>query len=167
MENIPVHTNGHDQRTHLSHPGVDKTPKGKRMQRRRIVISIIAVLILAGLVIGGLSMVRQLSGVAIDSGKYQAVFLSSGQVYFGKLQNTGGDYMKLTDVFYLQTKTDTSSGNPQKTATSDTNVELIKLGSEIHGPEDAMIISRTQVLFYENLKADGKVSQSIVNYRKQ
>ena len=41
-----------------------------------------------------------------------------------------------------------------------------KLGQEIHGPEDEMIISKDHVLFYENLKSDGKVSQSIEQYKK-
>ncbi len=167
MDNIPVHTNSHDQRTDSSRSSSPHGPKARRFQRRRIVISIVAVILLAGIVFGGLTLARQLSGAAIDGGKYQAVFLTSGQVYFGKLQNTNGDYFKLTDVFYLQTKTDTTSENPQTSTTDQNNVELIKLGSEIHGPEDAMIISRDQVLFYENLKADGRVSQSIVNYRKQ
>jgi ABC-type Zn uptake system ZnuABC Zn-binding protein ZnuA len=43
-------------------------------------------------------------------------------------------------------------------------VQLIKLGSEVHGPEDAMMIAKAQVLFYENLKPDGKVAQSISKY---
>ncbi len=46
-----------------------------------------------------------------------------------------------------------------------TGSQLIKLGEEVHGPEDAMIINRDQVLFYENLKPGGKVSQLIQNYK--
>lgn len=45
-------------------------------------------------------------------------------------------------------------------------MQLIKLGDEIHGPEDEMILSKDQVLFYENLKTDGKVAQSIEKYKK-
>jgi len=37
----------------------------------------------------------------------------------------------------------------------------VKLGSEIHGPEDLMIINRAQILFVENLKPSGRVSQAI------
>jgi len=109
------------------------------------------------------------SVTGIDSGKYQAVFFTNGQVYFGKLQALNNDYMKMTDIYYLQTQAseDGDSKNPQETASTQSDVQLIKLGQEIHGPEDAMIISRDQVLFYENLKADGKVAQSIANYKKQ
>ena len=84
-------------------------------------------------------------------------------MYFGKLQRVNNEYYRLTSVFYLQTKsTTTDAKNPQS---SDSNgVELIKLGGELHGPDDEMMIERTQVLFFENLKADGKVSQTIKEY---
>lgn len=106
------------------------------------------------------------SSSGIDGGKYQAVFFTNGQVYFGKLQTFNDDYMKLTDIYYLQTQSaDADSENPQKTTADKGNPTLIKLGSEIHGPEDAMIISKDQVLFYENLKTDGKVAQSIEKFK--
>lgn len=107
-------------------------------------------------------------GVGIDGGKYQAVFFTNGQVYFGKLKASNNDYMQLTDIYYLQTQatSDAESDNLQKTSTDQNNVQLIKLGDEIHGPEDKMVISRDQVLFYENLKADGKVAQSIEEHKK-
>jgi hypothetical protein len=70
-------------------------------------------------------------------------------------------------VFYLQAKTDTANAsNLQKTSPdSNSGVELIKLGNEVHGPEDKMVISHNQVLFYENLKSDGRVTQLITNYK--
>jgi hypothetical protein len=107
------------------------------------------------------------AGAAIDSSKYQAVFFSNGQVYFGKLQQAGGDYMKLTEIYYLQTQAGETADakNPQETTNDQSNVQLIKLGDEIHGPEDQMVISKDQVLFYENLKSDGKVAQSIDKYK--
>ena len=106
-------------------------------------------------------------GTAIDGSKYQAVFFTNGQVYFGKLQAGRDGYMKLTDIYYLQSQSskEEGSGNPQETATDQNNVQLIKLGDEIHGPEDEMIISKDQVLFYENLKPDGKVAQSIQKFK--
>ena len=140
----------------------------KPFRLKPLIIAILAVVVVAGLIVAGSILFRQFSsGTAIDSNKYQAVFLSNGQVYFGKLQNSGGEYLKLTDVFYLQTKTDPASQNPQTTSTNGNNVELVKLGSEIHGPDDQMVINHSQVLFYENLKPDGRVSQSITNYAKK
>ena len=106
------------------------------------------------------------TGMGIDSSKYQAVFFTNGQVYFGKLQAFSDQYLKLTDVFYLQTQqTEQDAKNLQKTSTDQNNVQLTKLGAEIHGPQDEMIISKDQVLFYENLKSDGKVVTSINKFK--
>ncbi len=135
-------------------------------------VIIIVVILLVGVV--GWSLTRSgsngggvgSSSIDIDSGKYQAVFFTNGQVYFGKLHTFNNDYMELTDIFYLQTQSDSS--NPQKTSSdSNSDVQLVKLGNEIHGPEDKMVIAKNQVLFFENLKADGKVAQSIASYQKK
>lgn len=141
---------------------------------KRIILSIVIVLVVILAGVGGWfawNKSQEGKTAAIDTSKYQAVFFTNGQVYFGKLQEFNGNYLKLTDIYYLQTQTttDTTSSNPQKTTPDDTgnNVQLIKLGQEIHGPEDTMIIARDQLLFFENLKPDGKVAQSIEKYKKQ
>lgn len=104
----------------------------------------------------------------IDSGKYQAVFFENGQIYFGKLHSLDNDHMKLTDIFYLQSQSNKDSANPQASSSdqsANSNMQLIKLGEEIHGPEDEMIINKDQVLYYENLKDGGKVAQSIKKFK--
>ena len=102
-----------------------------------------------------------LSGV--DQGSYQAVFLNNGQVYFGKLQTSDSEYLKLSDVWYLRATetTGTDSSKIQASSGDSANATIIKLGNEIHGPKDGMLISKSQVLFYENLKDDGKVVKAI------
>lgn len=143
--------------------------KSERSNKRLIIAVIIAVVIVIALVGGWFGWQRLQNGVTgIDGGKYQAVFFTNGQVYFGKLHAFNNDYMKLTDIYYLQTQaSDTSdANNPQKTANDSGDVKLIKLGNEIHGPEDEMIIAKSQVLFYENLKSDGSVAKSIANAAK-
>jgi hypothetical protein len=103
-------------------------------------------------------------GIAKD--KYQAVFLSNGQVYFGKLQNVSGKYVELTDIYYLQVQQSVQPQNKDVPATTDPNVSLAKLGGELHGPENKMSINREHVLFWENLKPDAKVSQAIKKNEK-
>jgi len=103
---------------------------------------------------------------AIQRDKYQAVFLTNGQVYFGKLAGASGETMQLTDVYYLQVQQDVqgeSGDQAQTDANKDdqSQVSLAKLGNELHGPEDAMQINRDQVLFWENLTDDGKVVSAI------
>ncbi len=100
---------------------------------------------------------------AVKAKEYQAVFLTNGQVYFGKVTHTDSSYVKLTDIFYLQVQ---QTVQPKDTpAAANPQVSLAKLGGELHGPEDVMFISRQQVLFWENLKDDGKVTAAIKDYK--
>jgi hypothetical protein len=129
---------------------------------------VIGVLLVAGIAWFLVSQSQKGSAAPeIDSSKYQAVFFTNGQVYFGKLKASNSDYMNMTDIFYLQNQSAqaTDAKNPQETSSDQNGVQLIKLGDEIHGPEDKMIISKDQVLFYENLKTDGKVAKSIEEYK--
>ena len=148
---------------------LNKKQKGNKKKLKKIIFGILIVLVLSAITFGCLMFTRmQTAAINIDESEYQAIFLTNGQVYFGKLHDFSNENYKLNDIFYLQTKTATTdSSNPQKTTSSDAaDVQLIKLGSEIHGPEDQMIINKEQVLFFENIKNDGKVAKSIQEYKK-
>ncbi len=141
--------------------------KGSDSNKKRFVLAAAALVAVVVLLIGGWYAMRAVNTQLIDSGKYQAVFLSNGQVYFGKL-HLDNNYYVLKDIFYLQAS-DSAAGsassdskNPQQSASSD--VKLIKLGTEVHGPTDQMVIDKGQVLFFENLKEDGSVVKSIKSY---
>lgn len=141
-----------------------ESPKPKR----KFLLLHIALVIALLLAVAGWFFVGRSSNVAtaIDGGKYQAVFFTNGQVYFGKLASLNGEYMSLKSVYYLQNKSDTDDdSSPQSTKKQDSSdMELIKLGNEVHGPEDEMIIAKNQILFFENLKPEGTVSKTISEY---
>lgn len=167
MDNIPIQVNhGNGAARHGSEPYTPtEKKKRKKGSKKFLMISVGFVIAIAVIVLAILMLYRATPGSLIDSSKYQAVFFTNGQVYFGKLQALSGNYLRLTNIFYLQTKA-TDSTNPQETSKdASADVQLIKLGDEIHGPNDEMIINNDQVLFFENLKADGKVTQSIVTYQ--
>lgn len=145
-----------------------RASKGSKPSNRLkwpVIIVVVLVLLIGGWFVWS-AMHTKNNETAIDTSKYQAVFFTNGQVYFGKLSPLNDENMKLTDIYYLQTQSNSDSSNPQKTSTDQNNVQLIKLGEEIHGPEDEMVLSKNQVLFYENLKSDSKVVQSIDSYKK-
>lgn len=83
---------------------------------------------------------------------YQAILLSNGAVYYGKLSGYGTRHPVLTDVFYILTKTDAESKQV-------TNI-LVKRGKELHGP-DRMYLSANQIVFVEPVGPDSKVAQLI------
>ena len=110
-----------------------------------------------------------------EEGKWQAVFLSNGQVYFGHLKNPDAQYAELSEVYYLQVQqqiqqaaTATTTGqvggvqNP-----AQQQLVLIKFGTELHRPEDYMKINRDHILFWEDMTTDSTVVKSIVQYKEQ
>lgn len=105
----------------------------------------------------------------INTAEYQAIFLTNGQVYFGKVADLNNKYVTITDVYYLQVQQGSSSSlQGASSATSPSSqVSLVKLGNELHGPQDEMYISSQQMLFWENLKDTGKVVQAIDKYQGQ
>ena len=109
------------------------------------------------------------SSSSSQSSGYQAVFLTNGQVYFGKMSEADSDYATLTDIYYLQVVQPPLQGTPQngqqQSSQAQPQISLVKLGNELHGPVDVMHISRSQILFYEDLKDDGKVVQAIKDYK--
>lgn len=102
----------------------------------------------------------------IKKNQFQAIFLTNGQVYFGKINSIGPEYMKLGNVYYLQVQQSVQPSTDNKAAAQSTtaanqNLSLAKLGGELHGPEDSMYIAQKQVLFWENMKDDSQVVKAI------
>jgi hypothetical protein len=123
------------------------------------------IIISLAVIMGALAIQHKQGGSAsedIDTTKYQAVFMTNGQVYFGKLSDPTRSYAKLTDVYYLQVQ---QSVQPATDENESSQVSLTKLGSELHGPTDKMHISRDQILFWENLKDDSTVVKAIKEYK--
>ena len=120
--------------------------------------TLMAVAVIALLVLGG----GKSESSFVNKGKYQAVFLNGGQVYFGKIGEYTGKYLTLTDIYYLRVNQQVQPGTQQTTQ----DISLAKLGNELHGPEDEMVINRSEVQFWENLKDDGQVVKAITEYKK-
>lgn len=96
----------------------------------------------------------------VDGSNLQAVFLTNKQVYFGKVYSVNDNFLVLRDIYYLQ-----SPQNASNKSTSG-NVSLVKLGCELHRPQDQMIINQRQVSFWENLQKDGQVAKAVANYQQ-
>lgn len=145
---------------------VRKPQPYKRKNKLGVIVVAVIVLLLASVAIWFMFGKNAVAGNGIETDKYQAVFFSNDQIYFGKLSELNSENMRLTNVFYLKNKeqADSKNANPQQDAS---DVELVKLGGEIHGPEDEMIIAKDQILFFENLKSDGTVSKTIQGYQQQ
>jgi len=125
---------------------------------RYVVLAIIAITIVAvGLFFlkGRLGSSGQANVLeSLSSDQYSAVFLLNGQVYFGKMVRNDEREIVLKEAYYLQASTATSS-------TKEKKYDLVKVGSETYGPTSEVFITRSNVLFYETLRADSEVVKSI------
>lgn len=83
---------------------------------------------------------------------YQAVLLTSGAAYFGKLEGYGTPRPVLTEVYYIVTQT-----NPETKQSSNV---LVKRGKELHEP-DRMYLNPNQILCVEPVGPNSKVAQLI------
>ncbi|CAN5419965.1 hypothetical protein BH09PAT4_BH09PAT4_02610 [soil metagenome] len=121
----------------------------------------IAVIVLAVLIGAALALLVSFKPVdesdIVDTTKMQAVFLTNDQVYFGKITSINSKFVELSNIYYLQTSSSTSK-------TTSSNISLVKLGCELHKPQDKMVINQTQVSFWENLQSDGQVAKAVKAY---
>lgn len=141
------------------------------MGSRKLIAVVVGVLVIVALMIGAMlfskSGSNSASSATVDTSKYQAIFLTNGQVYFGKLSDVNSGYVNIKDVYYLQVQQAVQPADTKSASTEQPKVSLTKLGNELHGPTDEMHISRDQVLFWENLKGDSTVVKAISDYKNK
>jgi hypothetical protein len=131
--------------------------KTSEMQKAWLVVGILFCIML--MFSSGCSSSANSGGNAVSfATPYQAVLLSNGSVYYGKLNGYGSATPVLTDVFYILSKTDP--------ATKQVSNVLVKRGKELHGP-DRMYLNASHIVFVEPVGADSKVAQLITEANKQ
>jgi hypothetical protein len=111
-------------------------------------------LITAVALLSSCSSFRQSSGheTPLITTEYEAILLDNTSAFFGKVSQITPDDMVLTDVYYVQSRT-----NPETKQVSNV---LIKRGSEWHGP-DRMVINRHHIVLREPVAPGSTVSKLI------
>lgn len=120
--------------------------------------AVIVVVVFALLLFAGGIWLRLKNVSSVDPNLYQVVFLDGNQHYFGHLKNFGTKYPYLTDVYYVKP----GAPNPDKPGEQFT---LVKMGNEIHGPDDVLYFNWEKMLFWQNLKPDSKVVKGIAEQK--
>lgn len=162
----PVHNNN-AQQVHKPVLKVKGSGRAKPMQIMNMIV-----LVLVALIVGLMALYVGMSKTAnenkyVDSSKFQAVFLNGGQVYFGKIRTLNDKFITIDNIYYLRVNQQVQPNQVTSNSTAaNQDVSLAKLGCELHGPTDTMVINREQVLFWENLKSDGQVAKAVTEYVK-
>ena len=125
-------------------------------------VAVQIVWVVAGLVVivAGLLFIRSTgptSPVAFTT-PYQAVLLTNGSAYFGKLDGYGTSRPVLSEVYYIVTQ-----NNPETKQSSNV---LVKRGKELHEP-DRMYLNPNQILCVEPVGTNSKVAQLIAQAQSQ
>jgi hypothetical protein len=129
-------------------------------RKRWLLPVVVAVVVL--LVLGAVAWhMAKDNGGAPRGDRYQAVFLDNGQVFFGKLKNTHGDYLTLESAYYTRKQDVPDDATEEQKAAVNNNVSLARVGDEVYGPESTLRIKAEQVLFWQDLKSDSKVAKAI------
>ena len=123
-------------------------------------VASVVILLIAVTVIAATGSGTKAESEYVDSKRLQAVFLNTGQVYFGNITALNSEHFVVTNIYYLQT-----ANNEQ--ANANANVSLVKLGCELHEPFDQMVINRDQVTFWENLQDNGQVAEAVKTFKQQ
>lgn len=134
---------------------VTRTPRTTPPARRAGLVSVAAVFVILGVLCLLWGQWQEWSAQRYPQGRWQAVFLDNGQVYFGHVRKVTKQSLVLTNIYYLQT----AGSQLQPTGGTDEGqkLNLVKLGKEVHGPQDQMVISRNHVLLVENLADQSQV----------
>jgi len=154
--------------SHTSESGSGGHGKGKKrgiswLRLTSVVLLFSATILAIALLLSLATSTTKRESKYIDGSKLQAVFLNGGQVYFGNIQNLNDKYMRMTNIYYLRVN---QTVQPNGNTSQNNDVSLVKLGCELHGPQDQMVINRDQVVFWENLKGDGQVAKAVADYVK-
>lgn len=123
---------------------------------------VLPAVVAAVLLLGGLTAWKFLGGTTQPrNDRYQAVFLDDDKVFFGKLKNTGGTYLRLEQAYSTrQTDLPADATEEQKRATAN-NISLVKVGDLVYGPENVIMLRADKVKFWQDLKTDSKVTKAI------
>ncbi len=136
-------TTRHDRRKHVA------------LVRRYARLAMIALVAGAVLVILFMAL-RPRTMQSINHSGYQVVYLMNGRAYFGKLQNTSGDYLVIRSPYAEQT-----ISAPSDAANTTPQTKLLKVSDQIYGPDDSIALRADQVAFWQNLRDNSKVVQAL------
>jgi len=125
---------------------------------------LVGLIIILIVIILGLVFMLVKDRIVNYSSEWQAVFLSDGDVYFGKVIKINEQELILQNIYYLKERQNLQGGGASANVG---DISLIKLGDEKHGPTDEMQINRDKVMYVESLKEDSRVVEAILKHENK
>jgi hypothetical protein len=130
-----------------------------RNQRGSAAVQIVWVVAGIAVIVAAFVVIRGTGAKPVEfTTPYQAVLLTNGSAYFGKLEGYGTPRPVLKEVYYIVSQT-----NPETKQTSNV---LVRRGKELHEP-DIMYLNPNQILCVESVGPSSKVAQLIAQQQGQ
>ena len=89
---------------------------------------------------------------SVPKDRYVAVFMTGGELFYGRIEGLGNPFPVLSNVFYIQSHQDPN--------TKEISNTLVKRGSEGHGP-DRTFLNASQIIFIEPVGKGSRVANLI------
>ncbi len=121
------------------------------LPKKLIIVLIIVVVVVLGV---GVWLGIKFLGPKNPAGpsEYSAVYLSTGDIYFGKLD--WFPWPRMTDVWFLQRSVDQQN---------QTQIGVAPFPSAFWKPIDEIYLNPKQVVFWTSLRNDSQVAQALAN----
>lgn len=114
-------------------------------------IVLVIVVVLLGAWVGALMLGFVPSGGATGASPYAAVYLSTGDIYYGKLSWFPSPH--LTDVWYLQ----------KGTGANGAQFGITPFTSAFWGPINEVYLNPNQIIFWTYLRNNSEIAQALSN----
>lgn len=100
---------------------------------------LIVILVIVVVVLGGMLLWQK----GDFNGKYTAVYMKTGDLYFGKLSHF--PYLSLSDVWFLQRSSDGQS------------ISVDSFSKSVWGPEDTLRLNKDEIVWTVPISKDSKI----------
>lgn len=136
----------------------EETRTTKRSSKRKTYLNILYVLVgISVLFLFTAFMISKSNAKSAGSGR-QAVFVTTGSVYFGFVKDESSSMVQIDDVYYLNSVQSLYPDKPE-----EEKISLIKMGSEVYKPQSSVLINRDQIISIQNLNNDSQINKAIQN----
>jgi hypothetical protein len=126
---------------------------------KKTLLRIVAIIVLAGIGYGIWLLSRPSDPFAgkVAKGRWQAVFLSDGRIYFGHLHPASSEFFELTEAYFVQ--------QVQGAKGQQAGSQVRPISAQPEGPEDRVMLDRKFILQIENLRTDSEAVKAIEQVR--
>ena len=118
---------------------------------------IVVLIVISGFLVFDAFIFRGMARFSPDNNSYYAVYLQSGEIYFGKLERLSF-FMGLTGPSVVLKNPHFLVRNPD-----GQNFQVNKFKDAIYGPENEIILNPEKVLWLSPLRADSPIMETLKN----